>query len=287
MGVLLCTRSSLLCTSKRRDRRDTPCFSALSAVCSCTTRNPSCITDIPGGRERRNHGGGSVGTRGAVAPEPGVQQGQNQGRSTGTRGTEPRVRRDTAGTAKGWERPKPLPPPYGAVLDARLLDLYASGGEAGLQIGLDVVDVLETNRQAHQAGRDTGCELLLGSELRVRGGGRVDDEGLCVAHVGEVREELHVVHHVEAGLTTALDAKDHYAAKAVLEETGSNLVRGVILESRVADPRDLGVVLQPLGDGECVVGMALDAQGQGLEADADELRGVRRERGTKVAQLVG
>ena len=115
----------------------------------------------------------------------------------------------------------------------------------------------------------------------------MDDEGLCVAHVGEVREELHVVHHVEAGLTTALDAKDHYAAKAVLEETGSNLVRGVTLEPRVADPRDLGVVLQPLGDGECVVGMALDAQGQGLEADADELRGVRRERGTKVAQLVG
>ena len=52
----------------------------------------------------------------------------------------------------------------------------ARGGEACLEVGLEVVDVLEADRQAHEARRDAGRELLLGRELRVRRRRGVDDE---------------------------------------------------------------------------------------------------------------
>ena len=131
-----------------------------------------------------------------------------------------------------------------------------------------------------------GLELL-GRELGVRGGGGVDDEGLGVAHVGQVREELHVVDDLQAGVAAALDAEDDDAAEAVLEDAGRGLVARVVLQAGVAHPADLGVALEELGHGQGVVAVALDAQGQRLDADADELGGVRGERGAKVTQLVG
>ena len=61
----------------------------------------------------------------------------------------------------------------------------------------------------------------------------------------------------------------------------------VALEAGVADPADLRVALEVLGDGERVVGVALGAQRERLDADTDELRRVRRECGAEVAELVG
>src|SRR6185312_5541124 len=90
----------------------------------------------------------------------------------------------------------------------------ARGGETGAEIGLDVVDVLESDREAHEPGRDTGSELLLRGQLRVRGRGRVDDEAAHVADVGDVAEQAHVVDEGAARIHTALEVERQNRADA-------------------------------------------------------------------------
>src|SRR3982750_4099121 len=50
------------------------------------------------------------------------------------------------------------------------------GGEAGVEVGQDVVDRLDAHREAHQVGGDPGGGLLVGHELLMGGGRRVDGE---------------------------------------------------------------------------------------------------------------
>ena len=156
-----------------------------------------------------------------------------------------------------------------------------------MHVGNLLLGVLDAHGEADEVLGEVGGLELLGRELGVRGGGGVDDEGLGVTHVGQVREELHVVDDLQAGVAAALDAEDDDAAEAVLEDAGRGLVTRVVLQARVAHPADLGVALEELGHGEGVVAVALNAQGQRLDADANELGCVRGERGAKVTQLVG
>src|SRR5688500_16177362 len=83
---------------------------------------------------------------------------------------------------------------------------HATGGREGLlEVGLQVVDVLESDREAHQTRGDAGGELLLRGELRVRRGGGVDDERAHVADVGQVAEEAERVDELAPGLDAALE----------------------------------------------------------------------------------
>ena len=54
----------------------------------------------------------------------------------------------------------------------------------------NIVGMFEANREAHVAGCDAGCELLLGRQLLMRGGGRMDGERARVADVGDMVEEF-------------------------------------------------------------------------------------------------
>ena len=58
------------------------------------------------------------------------------------------------------------------------------------EIGEDVVDMLDADRQAHIAVVDAGRELLLGRELRMRGRGGMDRQAARVADIGDVVEQL-------------------------------------------------------------------------------------------------
>src|SRR5262249_6619239 len=78
--------------------------------------------------------------------------------------------------------------------------LAGCGGERLVDVAEDVVERLDAHRHAHHVGRDAGLELLLLAHLAVRGRGRVDDERLRVADVGEVREELRRLDELLAGL---------------------------------------------------------------------------------------
>ena len=67
----------------------------------------------------------------------------------------------------------------------------SSSGNRLVEIGDDVVDVLDADRQADHVGRGA-CKLqLILRQLAVGGRGRVDDQRARVADIGEVREQLH------------------------------------------------------------------------------------------------
>src|SRR5437762_14225670 len=71
------------------------------------------------------------------------------------------------------------------------------------KVGDEVIDVLETNREADEVRGGARGNLLLRLQLRVGRGGRVDDQRLRVADVGEETEDLHVVDQLAAGIHAA------------------------------------------------------------------------------------
>ena len=68
-----------------------------------------------------------------------------------------------------------------------------------VQVGDDVAHVLDADRQADELRRHAGLRLLLGRQLRVRRRGRVDDQRLGVADVGQVAGQLDAVDELDAG----------------------------------------------------------------------------------------
>src|SRR6266540_5533866 len=153
-----------------------------------------------------------------------------------------------------------------------------------LEVLLDVVDVLDARRDADAVRRHAGALLFGQGELAVGRRRRVDDERLRVPDVGEVGGELHRVDPRLARLEPALDPEGEDRAEAVLEVLARPLVVRVRLEAGVGDPRDLGVVLEPLRERERVLAVPLDAEGERLDPLQEEERVERRERGADVAE---
>ncbi len=79
------------------------------------------------------------------------------------------------------------------------------GLETGLQVSEDVVDVLQSHRQTHQTGGNSGGELLLGGELRVCRGSRVDNQASHITNVGDVAKQRDVVDQCATCIDTTLD----------------------------------------------------------------------------------
>src|SRR6478735_3897693 len=85
-------------------------------------------------------------------------------------------------------------------------------GEAGLEVGDDVLDRLQADRQPHETGLDAGGHLLLLGELRVGGGRRMDGEAADVADVGHVAVQRQGVDEARAGLLATLDDEGGHRA---------------------------------------------------------------------------
>jgi hypothetical protein len=153
--------------------------------------------------------------------------------------------------------------------------LQALGAQAGrveslLEVVDDVVDVLETQGDTDQVGGDTSLDLLLVGELLVGGSPGVDDEGLGVTDVGQVTAELEVVDDGADLVDVAGNTEGQDTTESVLEVLGRVLVVGVGLQTGVQNPFDERVSLEPLGEGEGVLVVALTTNGQGLETHEEE-----------------
>jgi hypothetical protein len=112
----------------------------------------------------------------------------------------------------------------------------------------------------------------------------LDSQGLCVTDVGQVGDELEAIHNLAAGRAPALDAEAEDAAKAPLQQALGRLMVRVALEAWVRDPGDVGAGLEVARQGEGVLGVALGAQAERLDAEQQLLGGERVERGAQVAQ---
>ncbi len=103
-------------------------------------------------------------------------------------------------------------------------------------------------------------------KLAVGGRGRMDDQRLGVADIGEVREQLQRLDELHAGVVAALQAEGEDSARA---ERRVLLLQRVVLvagQARIEDPGDLRMRRQPLGHLLRVVAVALHAERQRLRS---------------------
>ena len=140
------------------------------------------------------------------------------------------------------------------------------GGEALLQVGDDVVDVLGADGEADGVLVDALVLQLGLAQLGVGGGGGVDHQRFDVGHVGQQGEDGQVVDELVGLGLAALDVKGKDGSAAVGEVLLIQGVVGVVGQAGVVDLLHLGVVLQKLHDLLGVLDVAVQPQGQGLDA---------------------
>jgi len=166
---------------------------------------------------------------------------------------------------------------FSVVNDLRL-------GKGLVEVGEDVVDVLDADGEADKFGADATGELLLGGELRMGRGGRVNRQRLGVTKVGNVGEQLERVDELCSRFCSTFNSKDNNASTFAAEVF---LVFGefrIVLEPGEADPFDAGVTLEMFGDCEGVFAVAFHAERQGFDA-LEKLPGiVGRDAGSEVAE---
>lgn len=151
-----------------------------------------------------------------------------------------------------------------------------------LKVDWNALDVLDSNRDADQVGRDSASELLFGRQLLMRRRSGVDDERLGISDVGQVGREHEAVDDEAAALAVlgvALDAKREDGAVAVLlERLERLLVVRVRRKAGIRDPLDGRVRFKPLGEREGVLRVSLDAKAEGFDCGGAALVRLSRQR---------
>src|SRR6476659_6680358 len=118
--------------------------------------------------------------------------------------------------------------------------------EALLEIGDNVLLVLEPDGEAYHVGPGAGLHLLRVGELAVRGRGGMNDERAGIADIGEMREQLHVGDELYAGVVAALEPEGEDRAGALGHVFLREIVVAVAGEARIDHPRHLRLLHQPL-----------------------------------------
>src|SRR5262245_4552993 len=90
-------------------------------------------------------------------------------------------------------------------------------GERLVEVGDDIVDVLDADREAHVAGRHAAGELVRRAQLPVRGRSRMDGERPGIADVGHVVEEVERVDEARSGLAALHQLEANETAVAAPE----------------------------------------------------------------------
>lgn len=153
-----------------------------------------------------------------------------------------------------------------------------------LRLGEDVVDVLDADREAHQAGGDTGSETVLVGALRVRRRGGVDGQRADIPDVGHVAVQGQRLHEALAGLDATRDLEGEHRPGA-LRGVLAGLLVGLVLGQRRPDHAlDLVLALEVLGDPVGVLEVAVKTQAERLDALRDQERVERRDGRAEVAQ---
>ena len=128
-------------------------------------------------------------------------------------------RRSWRGPRPAWPRWRAPPPgraarrPVAARSCGKSCSCHSHLRQGLVQIGQQIVDVLDTDRQAHGFLAHAGLLQLFGIELAVGGGRRVRGQRLGVADVDQAREQLQRVLEARAGLAAALHAKREQAGR--------------------------------------------------------------------------
>ncbi len=118
----------------------------------------------------------------------------------------------------------------------------------------------------------------------MRGRRRMNGEAPRVADIGDVVEQLQRIDEAPPRLLAALEFEADEPAIAALEVFVGALAEHARLHRRMDDARHLGPLQEIIRHGLRVLGMALDAQGQRLDALDGQERVEGRQRGAEIAQ---
>ena len=143
------------------------------------------------------------------------------------------------------------------------------------QIPQNILNILDADAQPDEVGADARAGHLVFAELAVGGGGRVDRQALGVADVRQVAEEFQALDEPAASFDPALDAEAEDRARALRQVLRGPRVVGVRGKAGVADPGDLRVRGEELGDALGVGHVPIHAQAQRLDA-LDRLPAIER-----------
>ena len=126
--------------------------------------------------------------------------------------------------------------------------------------------MLGADGQTNGVGMDIRGLQFLRAQLRVRRGGRVDDQALHVRHIGQQREDLQRVNESMGLLHAALDIEGENGGAAVGEVLLKQRVIRMIGQRGVVDLLHLRVPGEKLHHLFGVLCVAVEAQGEGLHA---------------------
>ena len=155
------------------------------------------------------------------------------------------------------------------------------GRETSLEVGHEVVEVLEPDRDAEQPRGDPGLGERRVVELAVRRRGRVDDHREDAAERGRQLRQRQGVDERAARVASARELeREHPAAGPQL--AGRDLVLGMAGEGRVVDAGHARLTLEPGGECRRRRRVAVHPDCERREAAQREERRHRRERGAGV-----
>src|SRR5437868_2718054 len=149
--------------------------------------------------------------------------------------------------------------------------------ESMLQLGDQVLDVLDADRKADQSIADAEARAHVLRQRRMRHDRRVLDQALDAAEALGQREELAALEEALGCRQPTLENRRNHATVALVHLLRREQVLRMAREPGIDHALDLRMFCQPGGDVHGVAAMALHAQRQRLDA-AQREEGIERAR---------
>src|SRR6185436_15841213 len=124
----------------------------------------------------------------------------------------------------------------------------AGGVERLVEIGDDVVRVLDADAEPDGLGPDAGLDLVGRRHLAMRRRGRMAGERLRVTEIDEPLDQLQRVVKPRAALIATLRAEGQQRAGAAAEIFLGKAAIGTVRKAGIVDPGDARIVAQEFGD---------------------------------------
>src|SRR6185312_10021721 len=135
-----------------------------------------------------------------------------------------------------------------------------------IEVGEDVVDVLDPDAQPDHLGPNAGLLLFFGGHLAVGRRRGMAGERFGVADIDEALEQLEAVIEALAGLEPSSDSEGQERAGLSAEIFLRQRVIGAVVKARIVDPGDASVVAQEVRHPGTILDMAFDPQRDRLDA---------------------
>ena len=159
--------------------------------------------------------------------------------------------------------------------------------EALLEIPDQIVHGFDADRQPDGSGTHAGRAQLLVVELTMRRAGRMDDQALGIADVGEVRPQGDAANEVLSRRAAAAAVEGEHRARAARQVFVDERPVAARRQARIGHVRREVVRLEKARDGRGILDMAGHPQRQRLQS-LQEQEGIERaQAGAEVAQGLG